>query len=125
MISSKRERRRYPRTRTSLPLKIYKKGLDIITETRNISCSGLYCRVNKLLPPMCKVGVTAVLPIQRTTKLKTEKIRCTGVVVRSEPVIIKGADSAYQNIAVFFTDLSEKDKEKVAEYVFQSRGRER
>ena len=120
MVNLKTERRKHPRTKRALPLKIFKKGLDVITETRNISCSGVYCRINKPLPLMSKVGITVLLPIRHRTKMKTEKVRCSGVVVRSEPTIVQEADTAYQNVAIFFTDLSKKDKLKVAEYVLQS-----
>jgi hypothetical protein len=114
------ERRKHPRTERTLPLKISKEGLDAITETRNVSCSGVYCRVNKMIPLMSKIGLTLLLPIYSGKKLATEKIRCGGVVVRSEPEIVQGADTAYQNIAIFFTDLTRKDRDKIAQYVFQS-----
>ena len=120
MNNLEKERRKHPRTESALPLKISKKGLDVITESRNISCSGVYCRVNKPLPLMSKVGITLLLPIQAGNKVNTKKIRCNGVVVRSEPLIMEKADAAYQNIAVFFIDLSKKDRNKVSEYVFQS-----
>ncbi|UCB56535.1 MAG: PilZ domain-containing protein [Candidatus Omnitrophota bacterium] len=114
------ERRKYQRTQTILPLKISKKGLDVITETRNISCSGVYCRIDKPLPLMSKISLILLLPIYRRNKLNTEKVKCNGVVVRSEPVIMKEADTAYQNIAIFFTDLSKKDKEKIKQCILQS-----
>jgi c-di-GMP-binding flagellar brake protein YcgR len=119
-----REKRKHQRTDTILPIKIYKRGLDVITETRNISCSGIYCRINKPLPLMSKVGITLLLPTHSGNKVCTKKIKCNGVVVRSEPVIVEDADSACQNIAVFFTDLSGKDKNKIDQYVFQSFRRE-
>ena len=114
------ERRKHPRTENALPLKIFKKGLDVITETRNISCSGAYCRVSRPLPMMSKIGVTLLLPTYRKNKANSEKVKCNGVVVRSEPEIIEEADSACQNVAIFFTDLSNKDRKKIAEYVLQS-----
>jgi len=114
------ERRKHPRTENALPLKIFKKGLDVITETRNISCSGVYCRVAKPLPMMSKIGVTLLLPTCRKNKVNSEKVKCNGVVVRSEPEIIEEADSVCQNVAIFFTDLSNKDRNKIAEYVLQS-----
>lgn len=120
MSNIRTERRKQPRTETKLPLKISKKGLDLITETRNISSSGVYCRVNKPLPLMSKIGLTLLLPICRKTKVNTEKVRCNGVVVRSEPTIIREADTAYQNIAIFFTDLSKKDRDMISQYVLQS-----
>ncbi len=120
MTTTKTERRKYPRTETVLPLKISKRGLDVVTETRNISCSGVYCQVNQPIPLMSKINLTLLLPIMYGEKCNTEKIKCNGVVVRSEPMIIKDADCAYQNIAIFFTDLSKKDRSKIAQYVIQS-----
>ncbi len=125
MKNLRTERRKHPRRETVLSLKISKRGLDAITETRNISCSGVYCRVNKPLPIMAKIGVTLLLPIQnRRNRVNTEKLRCNGVVVRSEPAIVKEADTAYQNVAIFFTDLSKKDKDRITQYVLQSFKRE-
>lgn len=114
------ERRKHPRTENILPLKISKKGLDVITETRNISCSGVYCRVDRPIPLMSKIGITLLLPIYTGNKVKTKKIRCNGVVVRSEPTIVKEVDTACQNIAVFFSELSTNDKNRIAQYVIQS-----
>lgn len=120
MSNLRTERRKHPRTKSALPLKISKRGLDVITETRNISCSGVYCRVNKPIPLMSKINVTLLLPILSGKKVSTEKIECNGVVVRSEPTIIKEAETAYQNIAIFFTELSKKNKNRIAQYVIQS-----
>lgn len=121
MKNLKTERRKHPRRETTLPLKISKRGLEVVTETRNVSCSGVYCRVDKPLSIMSKIGITLLLPIQnRRNRVSTEKIRCNGVVVRSEPAIVKEADTAYQNVAIFFSDLSKKNKEKITQYVLQS-----
>ena len=69
---------------------------------------------------MSKIGLTLLLPIQSGRKVLTEKISCSGVVVRSEPEIVQDADTAYQNIAIFFTDLSKNSRSKIARYVCQS-----
>ena len=120
MSNQKTERRKHPRLRSIIPLKISKRGLDVITETGNLSCSGVYCRVNKPIPVMSKIGITLLLPIQSNNRVLTKKIKCSGVVVRSEPLIVEEADTAWQNIAIFFTDLSKKDKDKIAQYIIQS-----
>ena len=120
MKKVKIDRRRHPRTEKALSLKISKEGLDAITETRNISCSGVYCRVDKMIPLMSKIGLTLLLPLYAGKKVLTEKVRCSGVVVRSEPEILQGAQVPYQNIAIFFTDISKKDRDKIARYVLQS-----
>lgn len=120
MVRSTAERRKHPRSQSALPLKISKRDLDLITETRNVSCSGVYCRVNKPVPLMSKIDLTLLLPIFGGKKVLTRKIKCAGVVVRSEPVILKEADEACQNVAIFFTDLTRKDKDTIADYVIQS-----
>lgn len=120
MTNAKIERRKSPRAESTLPLKISKKGLDIITETRNISSSGVYCCVDKPLPLMSKISLTLLLPVCHKSRVNTEKVKCDGVVVRSEPAIIKEADTAYQNIAIFFTNLSKQQKNKIDQYVLQS-----
>ncbi|MBN2097725.1 MAG: PilZ domain-containing protein [Candidatus Omnitrophica bacterium] len=120
MTKKQPDRRAHPRTERSLPLKISKQGLDVIAETRNLSCSGVYCRVNKAVPLMSKIGVTMLLPIHSAQKISTRKVKCNGVVVRSEPVIIQEADTACQNIAIFFTELAQKDRSTIAQYVLQS-----
>ena len=78
MSKSKSERRSHPRTATNLALKICKKGLDLITETRNISCSGVYCRVNRPLPLMSKIGLTLLIPIHEKNKINTAARRTLG-----------------------------------------------
>jgi hypothetical protein len=119
-VNARAERRRYQRTESTLPLKISKSGLDVISESRNISSSGVYCRVDRPIPLMCKVSVTLLLPARSSKKTCSEKVMCKGVVVRSEPLIIKELDTACQNIAIFFTDIAKKDKDKIAQYVIQS-----
>ncbi len=120
MTGHKAERRKDPRRDGNLPLKISKQGLDMVTETRNISSSGVYCRVNQPLPVMTKIELTLLLPQHTKNRISSEKIKCGGVVVRSEPDILEQADKAYQSVAIFFTDISKKNKEKISQYVFES-----
>lgn len=117
MKNQKTERRKHPRSEVSLPLKITKEDFDIITETKNISCAGAYCQVNRYLPLMSKVALTMYLPNKTFCKTKTKKITCNGVVVRIEPVIVENTDLPQHNVAIFFTDLSEVDKNRIVQYV--------
>jgi c-di-GMP-binding flagellar brake protein YcgR len=110
------ERRKYQRARTQLPIKVADKTFDIITETADISSSGIYCRVTRLLPLMSKIDVVLLVPAKNNGK-QTKKIHCKGVVVRSEPVILKDVDRAHYNIAIFFTELSRKDQKTIEEYI--------
>ena len=112
------ERRKHLRAKGSLPLKIADKAFDIITETVDVSSSGIYCRVTRLLPLMSKIEVVLMVPQKNSSRPKqAKKIRCKGVVVRTEPGILKNTDKAHHNTAIFFTDISEKDRKALESYV--------
>ena len=114
------ERRKHQRAKRHLPLKIADKTFDVITETADISPAGIYCRITRLLQPMSKVEVVFLLPSKNNGR-QAKKIRCRGVVVRSEPVILKDAERAHYNIAIFFTEISERDQKTIESYVNSGR----
>jgi len=113
------ERRKHTRSKKQIPLKIADKAFDIITETVDISPSGIYCRVTRLLPLMSKIAVILVVPA-KNSETKTKKIRCKGVVVRTEPIILQDTDKAHYNMAIFFTEISKKDQKIIDEYTLAS-----
>jgi len=114
---SNRERREHPRLQNNIPIKLIHDDGDIVTETANISRSGIYCKVNKFLNPMAKLKINLLIPLRKTTKTgksTTRKISCMGAVVRSESV--GGIEEAY-NVAIFFQDISKRDSDHIADYV--------
>lgn len=111
-----KERRKHLRVKKQLPLKIADKSFDVITETVDISPSGIYCRITRLLPVMSKIEVIMLVPVKGNGRY-AKKIRARGVVVRSEPVILENTDRAHYNVAIFFTDISKKDQKAVEAYV--------
>jgi len=113
------DRRKDIRAKKHIPLKLVDTAFDVITETADISSSGAYCRVTRNLLPMSKIDVVLLVP-GKGSESPTKKIRCKGVVVRSEPAIIKDTDKAHYNIAIFFTDISKKDRKIAEDYVASS-----
>jgi hypothetical protein len=107
------EKRRHPRVDNNIPLKISTGDVDLVTETRNISCSGVYCWVNKFLEPMTKMAITLLIPFKKAGKATTKKITCGGVVVRTENI----PDGDGFNTAIFFNDIHPRDTRFLAEYV--------
>ena len=109
------ERRQHLRIDKVLPLRIKTKQFDIATSTQNISCVGAYCKVDKYLDPMTKLNISMVLNNHNTSsKLRNErdiKIKCKGVVVRSEH-----QDNHY-NIAIFFNDIRQSEKDKINKFI--------
>ena len=85
----------------------------MVTETGNISRSGLYCRINRYIEPMTKLKVCLLLPMRKNGKDVTKQIIAQGVVVRAEQVD-QGDD---HNIAIFFSEIAQRDAESISDYV--------
>lgn len=114
MKSKKAERRRYPRIKQSLPIKIAADGYNFLTSTENVSCVGAYCHLDKYIPPFTKIAVKVILPVMSGAKMKNIDVDCKGVVVRTEDERNGGF-----NIAIFFNGIKESQQKKIAQYVNQ------
>ena len=112
---SGQERRRSPRLFHVVPLKISSGDLEIVTETSNLSSSGVYCRVNSYIEPMTKLKIHLLLPVKKNNKISTKRISCQGVVVRTESI----PNGEYFNAAIFFNDIQPKDIRALADFVEQ------
>ncbi|NQT06772.1 MAG: PilZ domain-containing protein [Candidatus Omnitrophica bacterium] len=100
----------------AIPVKIQDKDLSIVTETINITSTGAYCKTAKPLPLLSKVVLTLLVP-QYNKKGKVDKrIRCKGTVVRIHPVIVDGRPQSY-DAAIYFDELSESDRNHIAQYI--------
>jgi len=115
------ERRKFPRVKDEgLSLKLRLDDFDSITHTMNISSSGVYCKLDKELPLMSRVKLMLMIPDpEKIGNLKDLKV--DGVVVRQHPVTIDGVIKHY-DVAIFFEDLSEKDKGIIAGYIKRKGG---
>ena len=113
MVNPSQERRKYPRLDNNIPLKIRSDEFDIVTETKNLSSSGVYCRINKYLEPMTKLKIHLLLPLKRNNKVVTKKISCLGVIVRTESV----PSEQYFNVAIYFSDIAQKDVNCLNDYI--------
>ncbi|NTV29039.1 MAG: PilZ domain-containing protein [Candidatus Omnitrophica bacterium] len=107
------ERRKCPRVSNNVPLKIFSPDADLVTETKNISCSGAYCRINRYLEPMTKLKVVLLLPVRKNGKVTAKKVSCGGVVVRTENIL----NEEGFNTAIFFNDIKPRDTRIIAEFV--------
>ncbi|MDD5282054.1 MAG: PilZ domain-containing protein [Candidatus Omnitrophica bacterium] len=112
-MKSVKERRIHPRLEHKLPFNVAVNGYDFSTTTHNISCVGAYCHLDKYIPPFTKISVKLSLP----GKVKADKnaiVECKGVVVRSEDEIRGGF-----NIAIFFNQMRNEQRKKIAAYISQ------
>ena len=107
------DRRQHPRIDKNVPLKISTTDVELVTETKNLSRTGVYCRVNKYIEPMTKLKIHLLLPIKKGNKTTTKKITCHGVIVRTETLPNKNEYS----IAIYFNDLPSRDADCITEYI--------
>ena len=111
------ERRKSPRVKHGLPMKISADDMDFITQTQDIGGNGVLFRLEKAVPLMSRLAMTLLVP-SHGKKRTTRKIICNGVVVRCEPFHGKEIGGEY-NIAVYFTALKDLDKKALLKYVNQ------
>ena len=109
------EQRRSPRLEHTIPLKLSSGDVEIVTETRNVSSSGVCCKVNTYIEPMTKLKIHLLLPLKKNNRLVTKRISCQGVVVRTESV----PNDDYFNAAIFFNDIQPKDSRSLMDFVEQ------
>ncbi|MCM8779711.1 MAG: PilZ domain-containing protein [Candidatus Omnitrophica bacterium] len=100
------EKRKHPRINKNLPVNVSLQDDDIFTETKNISCGGAYCHVDKYIKPLTK------LSIKMKFSDDSEEISCKGVVVRTQEAVPTG-----YNIAIFFNEISQDNLNKLKNYV--------
>ena len=113
--SKNQERRRATRVAQRIPVAITDGGAELATETKNLSASGAFCQVDRFIAPMTKLQLRFELP---DGSRRLTRIACTGVVVRAEPVIAS-ADRGRFHVAIFFTELSERDRSAISKFVRQ------
>ena len=113
------EKRKYPRIKDEgVSLKVESGDIDIITKTLDLSASGVYCKVEKEIPLLSRIKITLVIPAgakNTSSQQKNLTIATEGVVVREHPVIVDGKFTHY-DVAIFFDQISQKDKQHILDY---------
>ena len=87
-----------------------------MTETENVSSSGVYCYSPHYLAPLSKVGLTLVLPDRSTDELRDRMLKCEAVVVRCQQNAAPPASRRYE-LACSFLDLEDEHRELIEEFV--------
>jgi len=111
---SSTERRRTPRTASRLSMVLSDQTREMATRTENISASGANCVLTKCLPLMTKLEIRLELPL----KPRAKRITCRGVVVRVNPPTPSPKQATYQT-AIFFHDVSERDRSALDAFIQQ------
>jgi hypothetical protein len=89
----------------------------IVTESQNISASGIYCHASHYLAPLSKVQLTIVLP--RTpggSGPAQELLKCDGIVVRCNHLSGDRSATPYE-LACMFSGLEARLRGRLEEFV--------
>ena len=113
------ERRKRPRADARLSMRVEGAhegdSAQIVTESQNISASGVYCTSSHFLAPLSKVALTIVLPKLPGGRGAKELIKCNGIVVRCDSTA-KKTDRTYE-LACMFSGLDESRRRLIEEFV--------
>ena len=114
------ERRRTTRADVRLSMRLESDapetdGAQVVTESQNISASGVYCMSSHYLPPLSKVALTIVLPRVPGSRATKELIKCEGIVVRCEQSAKRG-ERPYQ-LACMFSNLDDLLRQRLDAFV--------
>ena len=112
---TKVERRSAARVPARLAMEITLGGGRARAETLNVSANGVYFASTSFIPLLTKLRITLELPEDDTP---ASQVPCDGVVVRTEPEVETAGEDDYQ-VACYFTDMSENDRERLESYILR------
>jgi hypothetical protein len=115
-MERKVERRRFPRIKDkNISVKLSGDGVDTITQSLDVSASGIYCKVDRHMPLMTRVQIVLSLP-GKTKSSAPITMNLDGVVVREHPVMTEGKVQ-YYDVAIFFNTLTLKERKQLVQYI--------
>ncbi len=119
--SRRSERRKNLRADARLSMRVeghHREGdsTQVVTESQNISASGVYCTSTHFLAPLSKVLLTIVLPRLPGSSSNKELIKCDGIVVRCEPATARRSEKNFE-LACMFSELDERRRLLLEEFV--------
>jgi len=110
------EHRKHPRINERLQFKLKTNHFHIVTETINLSCIGAYCQVNKYIPLMTGLEIALALP-HVDEECEIDYVECNGLVVRVEKVSFDVNTRNAYNIAIYFSEIEDSEKQMIESFV--------
>ena len=112
----KEERRRFPRIKDeNIAVKLTGEGFNTISQSLDVSASGIYCKVDRRIPLMSILQIVLTIP-GKSSSSPSKTLNVDGVVVR-EHAIKKEGKATYYDIAIFFNTLTEKERKTLMQYI--------
>ena len=116
-----RERRRSERADVRLSMRVDAGAMagaaKIVTESQNISASGVYCHASHYLAPLSKVQLTIILPrMPGGDGSPQELVKCDGIVVRCDQRSGDRSETPYE-LACMFSGLEPPLRGRIEQFV--------
>jgi c-di-GMP-binding flagellar brake protein YcgR len=109
------ERRRFPRIKDKgISIQIKAEGFKAITQSLDVSASGIYCKITERIPLMTRLEIVLALPEEN--KESPTIINVEGIVVREHPVIKDGRAEHY-DVAIYFNSLTPRERDTLVRYI--------
>ncbi len=118
---SGRERRGSERAEARLSMRVDAGAIagttKIVTESQNVSASGVYCHASHYLAPLSRVQLTLVLPrVPGGSGPAQELLKCDGIVVRCNHRAGERGETPYE-LACMFAGLDAVARGRLEEFV--------
>jgi PilZ domain-containing protein len=116
MTYGNEERRKFPRIKDKdISIQIRSEGFQTITQSLDVSASGIYCKMTERIPLMTRLEIVLALP-NKKKDAPPILMHIEGVVVREHPVLHEGRVAHY-DVAIFFNNLMPKERDKLSSYI--------
>lgn len=116
------ERRKHPRIKNKdISIQLSSDGVSAITQSLDVSASGVYCKVDKKIPVMTRVQIVLSFPSLKDPASSTT-MKLDGVVVREHPVR-KDGKIVHYDVAIFFNTLLPREREKLIKHINSRSGK--
>ena len=116
MTHQVKDRRRDPRVTVWSPVSISTEDGPIEAQLRNLSLAGVGCTSRQDLAEMTKVAVVLELPVDPANAEDRLRMDLQGVVVRCRP-LRRGAARRKYELAIYFPELSEEQREQLTTFI--------
>ena len=110
------DRRKFPRIKDKgIEVQLKGKGFGVITQSLDVSASGVYCKITNSIPLMTRLDIALALPGKKKGSAPA-LLHIEGVVVREHPVV-KDGKIVHYDVAIFFNFLKPSDRVKLITYI--------
>ncbi|MDD5634083.1 MAG: PilZ domain-containing protein [Candidatus Omnitrophica bacterium] len=115
-MNKQSERREYPRIKDKeVGVKLSGAGFKTMSQSLDVSASGIYCKVDRRIPVMTRIQVILSLP-GRTKTAPPIEMEIEGIVVREHLSRREGEKECY-DVAIFFNALTPRERETLVDYI--------